>query len=206
MCLLKSFDIVLGQLARLACGPMRFWVKKWHTLSAGSHAERTAGFGQGHCAPCLQTLPTWLWLLLLLFLPRILLAWICVTKYTHFQLTTILKLGKIHSALRHVPSFHLKIWFKSSLVNFSQNSWPPLWPIGKNLSRYVRYRDFYHLMRQTAIFRIFAKNRVFKNNFCDKPRYFELYNSLSYLEFSCCVSKEFKYNKFTNCDKVDQSL
>ena len=52
-----EFWYVFGQLARLACGPMRWWVRKWHTLSAGSHAECTAGFGQGHWVSCLQTLP-----------------------------------------------------------------------------------------------------------------------------------------------------
>ena len=88
--------------------------------------------------------------------------------------------------------------------------------IGKNLSRYVRYRDFYHLPRQTAIFLVFCdkprffristKNCLFKNNFRDKPRYFELYKSLFHLEFSSCRSKQFKYNKLTNCYKVYQSL
>ena len=39
--------------------------------------------------------------------------------------------------------------------------------IGKNLSRYVRYRDFYHLPRQTATFLVF----------CDKPRFFRIERS-----------------------------
>ena len=59
--------------------------------------------------------------------------------------------------------------------------------IGKNLSRF---------------FRISAKNCVFKSNFRNKLRYFELYNPLFCLEFSSCGSKQFNYN----CYKVHQSL
>ena len=56
---------------------------------------------------------------------------------------------------------------------------------------YVRYRDFYHLLRHNAIFLVFRdKPRFFQisaktglfNTFRDKPRYFEIHsNSLIYL-------------------------
>ena len=52
----------------------------------------------------------------------------------------------------------------------------------------------------------FSKKLRFEKNFLNKPQYFELYNSLFYLEFSSFGSKQLWNNNLTNRYKVDQSL
>ena len=68
------------------------------------------------------------------------------------------------------------------------------------------YRDKPRFFSFSAIFTNFRKHQRSINTFCNKPQYFELYNSLFYLEFSSCGSKQLRYNKLTNRYKVDQSL
>ena len=128
----------------------------------------------------------WLFCALCIISPVIYVSLSCLPRAYHVPMNMWFLLTCIQASTRILSTIKFEV-----AAGPQRQEFVAVCAISRFLPFTATNRDFSRFPRLTAIFSNSRKNPRLLNTSLDKPRYFKLHNSLFYIEFNSCGSKQF---------------